>query len=145
MTPSDSPIALFLRGYERLSESNDIPAMVAQFGETFLAAGPRGACCVRSSDFALALPKRKQLFERLGHSSTALISFDETPLDARYVLARTQWRFTFCKNGNPLEVVANSTFIVDTGGDEFKIIVYLTNRDAVQILEERGIQAEDAK
>jgi hypothetical protein len=139
MTLSDSPVALFLRGYERVSESNDIPAMVAQFGETFLAAGPLGACCVRSSDFALALPKRKQLFQSLGHSSTALISVDETPLDARYVLARTQWRFTFGKNGKRLEVVVDSTFLIDTGGDEFKIVVYLTNRDAVQILHERGI------
>lgn len=137
MTLSDSPVALFLRGFERVSESNDIPAMVALFGETFLAAGPLGACCVRSSDFAAALPKRKQLFASLGHSSTALISVDETPLDARYVLARTQWEFIFGKNGNPQEVVVNSTFIVDTGGEEFKIVVYLTNRDAVRVLQER--------
>jgi hypothetical protein len=139
MTLSGSPVALFLRGFERVSESNDIPAVVALFGETFLAAGPLGPCCVRSSDFALALPKRKQIFQSLGHSSTALISVDETPLDARYVLARTQWKFTFRKNGNRQEVVVNSTFIIDTGGEEFKIVVYLTNRDAVQVLEERAI------
>ena len=140
MTLSDSPVSLFLRGFERMSESNDIPAMVAQFGETFLAAGPQGASCVRSSDFALALPKRKQLFQSLGHSSTALVSVVETPIDERYVLAGTEWKFTFHKNGNRLEVIVNSTFIVDTGDDEFKIVVYLTNRDAVQILAERGIR-----
>jgi hypothetical protein len=38
-------------------------------------------------------------------------------------------------------VLADSTFIVDTAADEFKIVLYLANQDIVQVLKDRGISA----
>ena len=137
-----SPIARFFDSFAHQSSGNDIQAKVAQFADTFLAAGPQGAKCVRSADFAVALPKRKQLFDSLGCKSTALVSLEETPLDARYVLVKTKWQMTFSRpNANPEQVLADSTFIVDTAADEFKIVLYLANQDIVQVLKDRGISA----
>ncbi len=137
-----SPIARFFDSFARQSSGNDIQAQVAQFADTFLAAGPQGAKCVRSADFAVALPKRKQLFDSLGCKSTALVSLEETPLDTRYVLVKTKWQMTFSRpNANPEQVLADSTFIVDTAVDEFKIVLYLANQDIVQVLKDRGISA----
>jgi hypothetical protein len=105
-----------------------------------MAASPQGTQAVRATDFALALPKRKQLFDQLGCRSTELLSLRETPLDARYVMAATQWRMTFARDKHdPEEVVVDSVYIVDTGADAFKIVFYLANQDIMQILKQRGI------
>ena len=137
-----SPIARFFESFARQSNSIDTQSQVAQFADTFLAAGPQGAKCVRATDFAVALPKRKQLFDSLGCQSTTLISLEETSLDARYVLARTRWQMTFSRpNGEPEQVMADSTFIVDTAADEFRIVLYLANQDILQVLKDRGISA----
>ena len=49
----------FFRAYERASNAGDVPAMLPQFADAFLAAGPQGAACVRAEDFAKILPKRQ--------------------------------------------------------------------------------------
>ena len=137
-----SPIACFFDSFARQSSSDDIKAQVAQFADTFLAAGPQGAKCVRAADFAHALPKRKQLFDSLGCQSTTLVSLEETPLDARYVLARTRWQMTFSsQNADSEQVMADSTFIVDIANNDFKIVLYLANQDILQVLKDRGISA----
>jgi hypothetical protein len=135
-----SPIARFFDSFARQSSGDNIQAQVAQFANAFLAAGPQGAKCVNSADFALALHKRKQLFDSLGCRSTFLVSLEEIPLDARYVLARTRWQMTFIRHdADPEQVLANSTFLVDTAAEEFKIVLYLANQDIMQVLKDRGI------
>jgi hypothetical protein len=128
----------FFLTYQHDSDSGDIPILVAHFAETFLAAGPQGAQPVRAADFALALPKRKQLFDAIGRQSTALVSVQPIPLDSRYTLARTRWRLTFARP-NPLTIHVTSDFLIDTGGDRFKILLYLANQDIMQVLRDHGI------
>ena len=80
------------------------------------------------------------MFDRLGCQSTALVSLEEKPLDARYVMASTRWRMTFARNGAKSEdVLVDSIYIVDTGGEAFKIVFYLASQDLMQILRQRGI------
>ena len=69
------------------------------------------------------------------------VSLHETQLDARYVLAKTTWRFDFAReNSGELEqVLADSTFLVDTGEEEFKIVMYMAHQDIMQVLRDRGI------
>jgi hypothetical protein len=135
-----SPIARFFDTFSQRSNCDNVQAHLAQFAETFLAAGPQGAKCVSAADFATALPKRKQLFDSLGCQSTRLVSLDEVPLDARYVMVRTRWQMTFGRrDSDPEQVLADSTFIVDTGSEEFKIVLYLANQDIMQVLRDRGI------
>jgi hypothetical protein len=135
-----SPIAHFFDSFARQSNGDNIQSQVAQFADTFLAAGPQGAKCVHSSDFGPALLKRKQYFDGLGCQPSTLVSINETPLDARYVLVRTQWRMTFTRPAaDPEPVLADSTFIVDTASEAFKIVLYLAHQDILQILKDRGI------
>ncbi len=55
-------------------------------------------------------------------------------------MASTQWKMTFARSGTePQDVVVDSVFIVDTGGDAAKIVFYLADHDLMQILRERGI------
>jgi len=143
MTTSESAVAAFFRTYDRLNAGGDIAATVALFAEVFLAAGTQGAQCVRAADFARALPKRKELFASLGCTGTKLVGLEETALDARYTLARTQWSFSLeGESRERREVVLASTFLVDVGGAEPRIVLYLSHQDPVAAL--RGAAVEQA-
>ena len=130
----------FFRTFEANASTDNADAQISQFADVFMAGNPQGAQAVRAGDFALALPKRKQLFDRLGCRSTELVSLSEQRLDARYVMAATRWKMTFVRTGaKPEEIVVDSIFIVDTGSNSPKIILYLANQDIMQVLKDRGL------
>ena len=133
-------IRQFIERFAQLSASGTPEAMAAQFGETFLAAGPQGAQCVRKEDFARMLPKRKNLFDQAGLQKTELVAIEDSMLDARYAFVKTRWRFQFeCKGQDSIGVVVNSTYIVDCGADPWQIVLYLAHQDIFSVLRERGI------
>jgi hypothetical protein len=140
---TDSPkVEAFLRRFELNNNKSDFSAAVSQFADTFLAAGPsRGAVCSRAGDFALALPKRKQLFEGFGCHSMQLVSVDAHSLGDRYSIAHTQWKMNFANNDLRTEgMFVNSTFIVDTSEADFRIVLYLAHQDVMLMLKERAVR-----
>lgn len=140
MFQASDAIERFFRVFESNSNSNDTVASVSQFADVFMAAGPQGAQPVRAADFALVLPRKKQFFDSLGCRSTELVSLREHRLDARYIMATTQWKISFARPGiQPQDVLAESVYILDTGGQEPKIVFYLANQDLVQLLKDRGL------
>jgi hypothetical protein len=145
MPKTQSPVSRFLALYAQETAEDNMPAVVSHFADSFIFAGPSGAQPVRASDFAAALPKRKLLFDKLGSQPAKLISIDETPLDSRYVLARTTWRFCFQLNSTPAQQFdTDSTFLIDTGlpgtrESDFKFPLYLPHHDIMQMLRDRGI------
>ena len=140
MPANQTTLQAFFHEFQQRNASGGVPAIVAQFADTFLAAGPQGSNCIQAADFALALPKRKTLFDSMGHASTELLSLNELPLGTRYVLARTLWRMTFQRNASePLYLEVESVFLVDTGAEPFKIVVYLACQDIFELLRQRGI------
>jgi hypothetical protein len=129
----------FLRTFEHTDSQREVDALVSQFAETFLVAGPEGSRAVKGSDFAVALPKRQEMFDKLGCRSAKLATVTVTKLDERYVMAATEWLMTFAHgDGESSEVSVGSTYIVDTKG-ELKILFYLTHQDIMAVLRERGI------
>ena len=140
MEKPDTAINRFFQSYASASSSGDIPAIVSHFADVFMAAGPQGSRSAHAADFALALPKRKQLFDSLGCRSTALVSVQENQLDPRFTMVHTQWEFTFvAEQSQPHLVLVDSTFIVHTAPEAFKIVFYLANQDIMAILKERGL------
>jgi hypothetical protein len=132
-------IERFFQTFELNRQSGNIPAIVGQFADVFVAVGPQGAQCIRGSDFAFALPKRKQLFDSLGCRFTALACLNEIQLDARFVLAKTQWKMIFARNPDrEQEILVDSTFIIDTDVEGFKIVFYLNTQDPLKLLNEQG-------
>lgn len=130
----------FFGDFERNSNAGETMASVSQFADVFMFAGPDGVQTVRASDFALALPKRKKLFDQMGCQSTKLVTMSETKLDGRYVLVETEWLMTFARDeGRSDEVLAGSAFLIDTGGTALKIVLYLTHQDIMALLRNRGI------
>jgi hypothetical protein len=138
----DSALSRFIRSFERHGASGNASQAVGQFAEQFLAVSTHGSQCVRSVDFAAALPKRKVLFDSLGFQSSELIGLKESKLDQRYALAQTRWRFIFQSLLDKPEVVeVESTFLIDIGVEPYQIILYLAHQDIMEILKQRGLMA----
>lgn len=137
-----SPLARFLQTYETNTSSGDIPALLAQFADPFMAATPTGVQCLHAAEFAVALPWRLKLFAGLGAQPSKLISCEETRLDDRFTMAETRWQMTFIREGRPAQqALADSLFIIDTAGDAPKIILYIAHQDLVAVLREKGVLA----
>jgi hypothetical protein len=139
MIQSETAVSRFFALYARHNNEGDVAAIVSHFADPFLSANPQGTQCVRVADFAAALPKRKELFDRLQCRPTELVDLEETALDTRYVLAKTRWRMVFARESAPTELLVNSTFLMDMGGDEPKIAMYMAHQDIFQLIRERGI------
>jgi hypothetical protein len=130
----------FLQDFERNSNLSETGAVISQFAEMFLFAGPQGAQVVPIDAFALALPRRKKQFEEMGCRSTDLISLRETTLGNHYVMAETEWQMTFAQGEKPSEEIrVASTFIVYTGDEQPKIVFYLPQHDVIALLKSRGV------
>ncbi len=133
-------IERFFKAFEGNNSAWNIPALVAQFADVFMVAGPQGTQCVRAADLALALPRRKQLFDSFGCRSTELVSLNESRLDARYVMAKAKWQMNLVrKDGDAQRVLADSDYIVDTSAEALKIVFYLTSLDHMALMKEHGI------
>jgi hypothetical protein len=132
-------VEAFFRRFELNNNRSDFSSAASQFAATFMAAGPQGAQCVKASDFALVLPKRKQLFESFGCESMQLASVDVHSLGDRYLMAHTRWKMNFANGDLSTEkMFVDSTFIVDTTEADFRIVLYLAHQDVMSMLKERG-------
>ncbi|HEX8712870.1 MAG TPA: hypothetical protein VF730_13415 [Terracidiphilus sp.] len=135
MHKRDGAAVRFIQAFARNSAEGNFVELVAQFAESFLFAGTQGSQWVRASDFAMALPKRKQIFAGFGHKSTELADAQEKWLDTRYALVRTRWRFSFDRGQNgPETLETESSFVVDAGAEPFRILVYMPHHDIVEML-----------
>jgi len=92
----------------------------------------------------VAIPQRKRLFESLGSSITTLASVEQTRLDDRYALLKTQWLVQVDRgSGRKEEVILRSTFVVHRSDDGLKVVFYLSHEDFMSVLRERGLLLSD--
>ena len=132
----------FFHDFEHNSKLSETSALISQFAEMFLVAGPQGAQVVPANAFALALPRRKKRFEEMGCQSTELVSLRETTLGNHYVMAETEWQMTFAQGEeSPEEIRVASTFIIYTGDEQPKIVFYLPQHDVMALLKNRRVGA----
>ena len=130
----------FFHQLERETAEGNFAALANRFAEQFVAASPSGAKVAPRSVFIESMPQRKEVFEKLGAKPARLVSLETSVLDARYALAKGRWLLEFAREGQPpQEVLADSTYIVDTGTEPFRIILYMTSQELPKVLVERGI------
>jgi hypothetical protein len=125
----------FFGAFERESAAADAEGLARLYAAAILVAGPNGSQIVSRDDLLRAIPKRKQMFEAAGHRSTKLAALQETKLDDRYTLARTEWQWQFVPRGDaPTELTLPSTFIVERLNGELRIVVYMMHHDIARAL-----------
>jgi len=130
----------FFARFEAQTGTGDAETLAAFYAQAFLMAGPGGAQVVKASDLALAIPKRKQLFDAAGCRSTRLLSVEDTRLDGRYSLVRTTWQWTFARaDGTTTDITLPASYVVDRLAGEGKIVCYINDADIVAMMRERGL------
>ena len=132
-------VRVFLEKYEANSNVGSPEEIVMQFADVFMAADPGGARAVPSSVLLMAIPQRRKLFESVGSSVSTLASVEQTRLDDRYVLLKTEWLVKFDRgSGRSEDLTLRSTFVLYRSDDGIRIVLYLHHQDLMSVLRERG-------
>jgi ketosteroid isomerase-like protein len=133
-------VTAFFDQYESNIAGSDPAAMAAQYGESFVFAGPQGTQAVRRDDFVKVLPKRQGFFKSVGLRSSRVVTLEETSVDDRCVLVKAQWRLQFESATAPvsaLEVV--STYLLQQQPDGLRIVFQLDHDDLSARVRELGL------
>jgi hypothetical protein len=137
----DTEVEDFLKGFEINANVGSAEEIMEQFADVFMAADPSGTRAVPSSKLLMAIPQRKKLFESVGLGATALASVEQTMLNDRYVLLKTEWLMKLDRGSGPGEdLILRSTFVLYRSNDGLKIVFYLNHEDLASLLRE-GISA----
>ncbi|NYF50217.1 hypothetical protein [Tunturiibacter gelidoferens] len=135
----DKEVEDFLKRFQINANVGSAEEIVEQFADVFMSADPSGARAVPSSKLLMAIPLRKKLFEGVGGGATALVSVEQTMLDNRYVLLKTEWQMKLDRGSGPGDgLTLRSTFVLYRSDDGLKIVFYLNHEDLMSLLRERG-------
>jgi hypothetical protein len=140
-----TPMESFFRTFEQLTAESNAADLAALYSPSFLLAGPSGSQLVRAADLQQAIRKRKDLFKSLGCTSTQLAALQETVLDDRYSLVRTEWQWRFAPSSEALvEFTLPSSYVIERSADHWQIVAYIPHADIMEELRRRGLLAAGA-
>ena len=130
----------FFEGFESNGNALDMDLIASQYGDTFMFADPNGTRVIEKQKFLAALPSRQAFFKTLGHTSTRILSLDETRLDDQYVMVRAHLLMHFePAAAQPLDAKLDSTFIFFIKEDAPRIVMHLEHEDLQQAMQARGL------
>ena len=130
----------FFAAYEQHINASMPEEIAAQYGDSFMFAGPHGSQAVRKEDFLKVLPKREGFFKSIGLSSTTVLAVATTPLADNYLLAKVTWQMRFEKEGaQPILDENLATYILQQQEDGLKIVFQLDHQDLMQRVAELGL------
>lgn len=128
----------FFEEYERVISDSDASKIAAHYADSFLFGGPQGVQCVKKDEFLKVLPRRKEYFSSMGLQSSKVISVDELSLDARYLLARTQWKMVFRQPTGMREIEASATYVLEKREGRLEIVFQIDHQDLTAKVKELG-------
>jgi ketosteroid isomerase-like protein len=133
-------VQAFFDQYESNIGGSDPAAIAAQYGDSFVFAGPQGAQAVRRDDFVKVLPKRQAFVTSAGLQSTSLVALEEASVDDRCVLVKAQWRLQFGSATAPVSALdVSSTYLLQQQPDGLRIVFQLDHDDLMKRVEELGL------
>jgi ketosteroid isomerase-like protein len=133
-------VKAFFDQYESNIGGSDPAAIAAQYGESFVFAGPQGAQAVRRDDFVKVLPKRQGLFKSFGLRSSRVVALEEASFDDRCVLVKALWRMQFGSATAPVSALdLFATYLLQQQPDGLRIVFQLDHDDLMKRVQELGL------
>jgi ketosteroid isomerase-like protein len=130
----------FFAQYARSRSAMDIDRLVSQYAESCLFAAPDGPRVADKQAILEGFPKALQLLKSVGHTSTTLVSLDETRVDEHYTMVRAQFEWRFEKvAAPPIDVTVDSAFILYINDGVPMIVLHHEHEDFWQLLRARGV------
>src|SRR4029453_4720256 len=140
-----TPMESVFRAFEQPSAESNAADLAGLYAPSFLLAAPGGSQLVRAADLQQAIAKRKDLFKTLGCTSTHPATLQETSLDDRYSLVRTEWHWRFERSFEALvEFTLPSSYVIERARDRWEIVAYIPHADIMEELRRRGLLAAGA-
>lgn len=140
MQRASERVKAFFHEYESNIAEWDPAAIVAQYGESFVFAGPQGAQAVKRDDFVKVLPKRQGFFKSVGLQSSRVVALEEASVDDHCVLVRAQWRLQFgsaTASVSALDLL--TTYLLQQQPDGLRIVFQLDHDDLTKRVQELGL------
>jgi ketosteroid isomerase-like protein len=123
-------VSKFFAAFEKALAESDVSTVAALYSEVFMFGGPRGSQPVKKDDFLKLLPGRKAYFTSMGLGKSTVASIDETPLDARYTMAKVVWKMSLeTATGTSREFETKATYILEIKNEAAVVIVQLDHQD----------------
>lgn len=140
MSATTPAVQEFFDQYARSRSALDIHVIASQYPDAFMVAGPNGARVAEKSAVLAAFPKGQEFLTAIGHTSTRVLSLDETRLDQHYVLVRALfiWRFEKA-SAEPIDVKVDSTFILYIDQGALTIVFQHEHEEFQQALRASGV------
>jgi ketosteroid isomerase-like protein len=133
-------VKAFFEQYESNIDGSDPAAIAAQYGESFVFAGPQGAQAVRRDDFVNVLPKRQGFFKSVGLRSSKIVALEDASFDDRCVLVKAQWRMQFGSATAPVSALdLFATYLLQRQPDGLRIVFQLDHDDLTKRVQELGL------
>ena len=132
MSDTTAEIEAFFAEFADASRAEEWERFEHLFLPTFLSLDPTTAAPVERQALIAFLPRRRELFERVGASGTRLATLEITDLDAIHALARTTWSVVYERPHDP--VTLRSTFTLRRTDDGWRIAVYLNHESLLELL-----------
>lgn len=133
-------IQTFFANFEQASHQFDGEFLAAQFSNPFMTATPDGSTrTVTPAGMLAVTAQRRAFFQSIGYQFVKIRVLSETPLDAHYTLVKIEAHMRFEKDGNPVDLMDNSTYILFMGATSPTIVFYLTHGDFMRIMREHGL------
>ena len=140
MQRASERVKAFFDQYESNIGGSDPAAIAAQYGESFVFAGPQGVQAVRRDDFVKVLPKRQGFFKSVGLRSSRVVALEEASFDDRCVLVKAQWRMQFGSAPAPVsELDLCATYLLQQQPDGLRIVFQLDHDDLTKRVQELGL------
>ena len=140
MQPASERVKAFFDQYESNLGGPDPAAITAQYGESFVFAGPQGTQAVRRDDFVKVLPKRQGFFRSAGLRTSRVVALEEAGFDGCCVLVKVQWRLQFESAAAPItDLDLFATYLLQQQPDGLRIVFQLDHDDLTKRVQELGL------
>lgn len=138
--PASERVKAFFDHYELNIRAADPAVIAAQYGESFVFAGPQGTQAVKRDDFVKVLPKRQGFFKSAGLRSSTVVALEETSVDDCCVLVKAQWKLRFEPAGMPAcDIDVSALYLLEQYPDGLRIVFQRDYDDLTKRLRELGI------
>lgn len=101
--------------------------IMAAFTDCFIGASPGSVNCGRNGeDFRAALEQGYDFYRQIGTKRMSVRSVEVTPIDALHHMARVFWRADYEKEGKPITIDFDVTYLLQTREDGPKVFAFVS-------------------
>jgi hypothetical protein len=111
---------------QALTDRPDYEAITARFASCFIAAGPAGVKCGENDKtFRNTLEQGYAFYRKIGTKRMSVRRYEATEIDAAHSMVKVFYRAEYDKEGKPISIDFDLTYMIDHGADEPKIFAFV--------------------